>query len=251
MRFGLGFDLPQDLLDRAVGECLRFFHLAEMGFQGLRRRLGIGARLDQPQRQLLQIAGERAGLTAGAGGGLAELVGETRQALVQAFDRLFQPVLHGGALQLLQPFVQPGHVTAQLVEGLGLFAAGEGDLGRRPAHRPIHFGLAALGIVQAAADVAQLLLDTAIGMGRFGFRIRQARQHRLGLAAVGGGTKSGPCSPMLKGTEAASFAQFGDDPAGEPFPYRQALAPGRRARGFPSLGRYAGDVPGQLCTHLE
>ena len=84
VRFGLGFDSPQDLLDRAIGECLRFLHLAKMGFQGLRRRLGIGARLDQPQCQLLQIAGERAGLTAGAGGGLAELVGETRQALVQA-----------------------------------------------------------------------------------------------------------------------------------------------------------------------
>ena len=167
------------------------------------------------------------------------------------FDRLFQPVLHGRALQLLQPFVQPGHVTAQLVEGLCLFAAGERDLGRRPAHRPIHFGLAALGIVEAAADVAQLFLDTAIGMGRFGFRIRQARQHRLGFSAVGGRHKIGTLLAGAEGDGSGAFAQFGDDPAGEPFPHRQALAPGRRARGFPSLGRYAGDVPGQLCTHLE
>ena len=235
--------------------CLRFFHLAEMGFQGLRRRLGIGARLDQPQRQLLQIAGERAGLTAGAGGGLAELVGKTRQALMQAFDRLFQAVLHGGALQLLQPFVQPGHVTAQLVEGLRLFAAGERDLGRRPAHRPVHFGLAALGIVEAAADAAQLFLDAAIGMGRFGFRIRQARQHRLGLAAVGGATqKSGPCSPMLKGTEAAPspnsamIRRVSHSPTDRPSRRAAARAASRASGGMPatfqgSSARISNDWP--------
>ena len=233
----------------------RFLHLADMGFQRLRRRFGIGARLDQPQRQLLQIAGERAGLTAGAGGGLAELVGQARQALMQAFDRLLQAVLHGGALQLLQPFVEPSH---------------GGPAGRRPGPvrgwrclisvaawliARLHFGLAALGIVEAAADVAQLFLDAAIGMGRFGFGIRQARQHRPRCRGGWRRTqKSGPCSPVLKGTEAAPspnsamIRRVSHSPTDRPSRRAAARAASRASGGMPatfqgSSARISNDWP--------
>ena len=264
---GLDLDPLLDLVQGGRGELEGILDAGDPHFQSAGGVLGVGARLSQAGGELFQVAGERGDLGGGLMGGLADLVGKPRQALVQALDRILQAILMGIAFQPFQPLGQAEHMAAQLVEGLGLFAAGDVDFAGGLAHRPVVFGLAAFGAVETAADIAQLVFDAAIGIRGFGLGPADAGQHVFGVAAAGGGHRQTPGvqARTLMGIAfvgGGAFKRHGlgllshvgkaaQDTPGQPFADRQPLAPCRGTGGFPRFGRDAGYIPGKFCAHSE
>ena len=89
---------------------------------------------------------------------------------------MFEPV---------ETLAKPDDMSAQLIEGLRLLARGDIDLGGGLTHRAAVLGLVALGRFEPAGHAAQLLLDSAIGVLRFGLAAADARQHVLRIAGMG------------------------------------------------------------------
>ena len=155
--------------------------------------------------------------------------------------------------------------TAQLVEGLRLFAGGDVDFRGGLVHRPVVFGLAALGGIQPASDGAQMFFDPARGFRGFRFGAAHPGQHVLAVAAAGGAGRQAPgikrgaverCALVgaVIGHGRCLFAHVrktAQNAARQPFPDRQSFAPGSGARSFPRFWRDAGYIPGKLCSHLE
>ena len=221
----------------------------------------IGARLRRPcpatDSTLFASDGDLAG---GLVGGLGDLVGQARQALMQRLHRVLQAVL-GGASAPAAPAARSAHdMRAELVEGLGLFAGGDVDFGRGLAHGAVVFGLAALGGIEPAADAAQLFLDAALGVRAISVSLRLTRASISSvsrrLAETGGrprraSSRPSGCGCFARTRGRCTVAQVGkaaQNPARQPFADRQAFAPGSGARGFPRFGRDAGHVPGKLCA---
>ena len=141
-----------------------FFHRQAPRIAAPRGGFGIGTDLLEPAYQLLHAAGDGRYLLRRLIGGLGNLVGQARQALMQRLDRALQALLRDVALQPVQPVGDIHHMTDQLVEGPGLFARGDVDLGRRFVHRAVGFGLAALGGIQAPGHGAQMFINAAPGV---------------------------------------------------------------------------------------
>ena len=270
-----GFDRGQALIEGAGGFRLEsgetaagiLFDFGKTVFQAAGGAFDVAAHLAQPSGHLLQSAGDNGGLLGRLGGGLGDLVGKARKALMQRLDRILQAVL---GLAAFQPVADIHDMATQLIEGLGLFAGGDVDFRGGLVHRPVVFRLAAFRRVQPAPDGAQMFFDTAIGFRGFGFCPADAGQHVLAVAAAGRAGRQAPgiqigaikrCAAIRRaligtviGHGRCLFARIrktAQNAARQPFPDRQSLAPGSGARGFPRFWRDAGYIPGKLCSHLE
>ncbi len=224
------------------------------------RLLAFLARLGEAAGQLLEIVGESADLRGGLVRGGGDLVGEAREPLMQALDRVTRAVVRAGALDALKPVGQRRHAAAEMVEGDRLLARRDIDLGRGLAHGAVVFGLIALGGFETPRHAAQLFLDAAVDVAAFALAARDAGQHVLGVAALGGGARfrrggigAAVGGPLLAGRghvvrrvgEAAQYAP------GHPFADRQAFPARRRSCGFAGLGRDARHVPGYVRPHFD
>ncbi len=160
------------------------------------------------------------------------------------------------AFDTLEPVRKSDDVIAELIEGLRLLARGDVDLARGLAHRPIAFGLAALGRIKPAGDVAQLLLDPARGIAGLGLAAADAVQHLFGVAAAGGGGFGGaefaaaPVGTVAHGV-LARVGKAAQNAAREPFPDGQALPACSGPCGLPRFRGYAGHVPRKIRSHFD
>ena len=214
---------------------------------------GIHPRLADAAGELFQVAGDLHDLAGGIVGGGGDLVGQTRQALMQSLDRVLDAVIGGGAFQPLQPLVQAHHVQAQLVEGLGLLAGGDVDFLGGAGNDAVAFPVAAFAGIQAAAKAPQLVLDAAPGFVRFVFAAPDPGHHLFGVAAAGGRRRQAPAVQGRAGGRAIVIRHGGDvlfharktaqNAPCQPFADRQSFAPGSGPRRFPRLWRDTGNVP--------
>ncbi len=181
-----GFDLREMLIGRAVV------------------RFRFRARLRHAAGQRLEIGGECRDLRGGLVCCGRDLVGKARKTLMQALDRIARAVVRRGMLDALQAVGKAHHAAAELVEGLGLFARGDVDLRRRLAHGAVVFGLVALGGLEAARDIAQLLLDAAVDVVALVLAARHMREHVFGVAADSSGFGLGGITAAIGGPLFAS-----------------------------------------------
>jgi hypothetical protein len=235
-------------------------HPGDAVADGLRRLLALAARLRQAGGERFEVVGEGRDLRGRLARGVGYLVGEARQALVQALDRVTGAVIGAAALDALEPVGEADHAAAELVEGLRLFARRDVDLGRRLAHGAVVFGLAALGGFEAARHVAQLLLDAAIDVGAVALALGDAGQHVVGVAArrhgalvhaVAGTVAVG--GPLFAGRShiVRCIGEAAEYPSGHPFSDRQPFAAGRGSRRLARLGRDTRHIPGNIRPHFD
>ena len=95
--------------------------------------------------------------------GLAHLVSQAGQALVQGLDRVLDAIRGLVALQAFQSLADRGYGLAHLVKGLGLFAGRDIQFSGSLGQDPVILGLAALGGVQPAGNAPQLFFNSAPG----------------------------------------------------------------------------------------
>jgi hypothetical protein len=231
----------------------------ELGLQRARAVLG----LVEPAGERLHVLRQRRDLIAGLLRRLRDLIGQTRQARMQAFHRVLQIVSGGVLLDARQPVGQGHHMAVELIEGLGLLARGDVDLRGGFAHGAVVFGLAALGGVEPACDPLQMILDPPRGRLGLVLAARDARQHVFGVAGgLGGAVGDGAIGIRARGCRLAPVLGRAFEPAcglrksaqdlpRQPFADRKPITPGRGTGGFARLRRYPSHIPGQIRLHID
>ena len=163
-----------------------FVHGEQVILECLGGAFGFVAGHGLPSGQRFHVLRQRRNLRGGLVGGFGDLIGETRQARMQALHRVLQSVIGGVTLDMAEPFRQRHHMAVELVEGLGLFARRDIDFGGGLAHGAIVLGLAAFGGIEPAGDALQMLFNPLCGRLGFVFAAGNAGQHVFGIAGCGG-----------------------------------------------------------------